>query len=264
MLPYFHFSTINLGPITIQVWGLWVSLGLVAAIVLAYKLAQKYLLSENVILDMATWAVIGAFIMARVFHVIFYEPYYYVTHPAEIIKFWNGGASSLGGFVGAFFAVWIFAKIKKFSWRELLPYFDVAAVSLWLGWGIGRIGCYMINDHPGMLTNLFFGVNYPGGARFDLGLMDSMLGFVLFIIFFVLFKKLIKIRWGLVAGLSFMSYAVVRFFLDFLRATDIPEPDARYWNLTPAQWGMIAVVIGLTFAMFWHKIKRKSSVSPEV
>jgi len=241
-----------------------VSLGLVAAIILAYKLSQKYILSEVVMLDLATWAVIGAFIMARVFHVVFYEPYYYVLHPAEIIKFWNGGASSLGGFVGALMAVWIFAKIKKFSWRELLPYFDVAAVSLWLGWGIGRIGCYMINDHPGKLTNFFLAVNYPGGARFDLGLMDSILGFGLFIIFFVLFKKLVKIRWGLAAGLSFLGYAVVRFFLDFLRASDLPGADVRYFYLTPAQWGMIAVVIGLTLALFWHKIKRKTSATYEV
>jgi len=257
MLPYFGASTINIGPVPIQVWGLWVSLGLLVSIILAYKLAQKYLLSGAVILDLATWAIIGAFIMARVFHVVFYEPLYYVQNPGDILKIWQGGASSLGGFAGAFLAVWIFAKLKHFKYEELLPYFDVGAVSLWLGWGIGRIGCYMINDHPGIRTNFFLAVNYPGGARFDLGLMESLLGFLLFVICLALFKKLIRIRWGLVAGLSFMVYAAARFCLDFLRSTDLPYSDLRYFYLTPAQWGMIAIITGLTFAFFWNKIKRK-------
>ena len=88
--------------------------------------------------------------------------------------------------------------------------------------------------------------HFPGGARHDLGLYESLLSFVIFIVMAIFFKRLIKRGPGFVSGLSLALYAVVRFFLDFLRATDLPGSDARYGHLTPAQWGMIGVVAVLT------------------
>ncbi len=237
------------------------ALGIIAGITFAYFFSKKYLLSGEVILDMAIWVLVGAFIMARVFYILFYNPVYFVENPAEIIKFWNGGASSLGGFVGAGMSLWLFAKKRKFTFKELLPYFDIGALGLWLGWGIGRIGCFLIHDHPGTLTHFILGVKFPDGVRFDLGLLESILGFILFIVFYLLFKKLIKIRFGLVAGFSVASYAIVRFFLDFLRATpDFPGGDVRYLSLTPAQWGMLAVLLALTSVFVLGKMKRTKSV----
>ena len=255
-----------------------VALGIMAAVLVANYLAKKYLLSPQVILDLAIWILISAFVFARLFHVLFYDPSYYLTNPMEILYLWHGGASSLGGFFGAAVAVFLFAKVRKFSWKELLPYFDVGALSLWLGWGIGRIGCFLIHDHPGTLSHFFLAVQYPAlpldnngmvvfnpstdavFPRHDLGLYESILGFVLFIVFALLFKKLVKKRWGLVALWSSVSYVVVRFFLDFLRATDLQQVDARYASLTPAQWGMIAIVLGLTSLFIYGKMKRQNTV----
>ena len=265
MIPFFQIENFSIGPVVFQVWGLFVALGLSVAITFAYFLCKKYLLSGEVVLDIAIWVLVGAFIMARVFHIIYYNPVYFVDNPSEIIKIWHGGASSLGGFVGAGLSLWLFAKKRKFSLKELLPYVDIGVLGLWLGWGIGRLGCFLIHDHPGTLTSFILGVNYPGGARFDLGLMESILGFILFIVFYFLFKKLIKIRWGLVSGLSIGAYAIARFFLDFLRIPmGFPGGDARYGNLTPAQWGMIAVLVGLTSVLILSKMKRVKVKNGEV
>jgi phosphatidylglycerol:prolipoprotein diacylglycerol transferase len=134
---------------------------------------------------------------------------------------------------------------------------DVAAVSLWLGWGIGRIGCFLIHDHPGTLTHFVGGVQFPGGVRHDLGLYESLVGFALFLLSMLLFKRLVRRRWGLVTLVSVTLYAIARFFLDFLRATDIASADARYASLTPAQWGMIVLVTAslsvLTASFFGKK-----------
>jgi phosphatidylglycerol:prolipoprotein diacylglycerol transferase len=260
MIPYFQANAFAIGPLTVQVWGLFVSLGILAALMLAYKISRRYFLADQVILDLGVWSIIGGLLMARVFHVIFYAPEYYLLHPSEIVYFWQGGASSLGGFVGAIFAIYIFAKIKNFTLKELWPYFDVMTICLWLGWAIGRIGCFMIHDHPGKLTDSFLAVNFPAGSRFDLGLFDSLLAWFLFIVFALLFRKLVKTRWGLVTQLSFISYAFVRFWLDFLRATDVNQADARYWLLTPAQWGMIVIFVGLTLWLTFDSIKRQKNI----
>ena len=270
MIPYFNFEIIQLGPIIIHVWGMMVALGIASGTAFAYYFCKKYLFSGEVAVDMAIWMLAGALIMARVFHVLFYDPVYFTQNPEEIIKFWRGGASSLGGFAGAALALWWFAKKRRFTLKEILPYLDISALGLWLGWGVGRLGCFFTHQHPGKIItatagprleavgNFIFGVKYAGGARFDLGLLESILGFTLFIIFYLLFPKLVRKRWGLVAGFSAASYALVRFFLDFLRATpDFPGGDVRYFALTPAQWGMLALLVALTLAFVLGKMKRK-------
>jgi len=120
------------------------------------------------------------------------------------------------------------------------------------------------------LSNFWLAVNYSGGlarwsplggARHDLGLYESILGFALFIIFAFLFKRLVKMRWGLVAILSSLGYAIVRFFLDFLRATDLPGSDIRYAELTPAQWGMLFIVAALTASLVFDKLKQQKTAT---
>ncbi len=255
MLPFFQANSFILGPLTIQVWGMLVSLGIVAGLLLSCHLAKKHFLSTNVLLDMAIWALIAGFIGGRLFFVWFYALDYFLNNHLDILKFWQGGASSLGGFFGAMIAIWIFAKKRHFSFKELLPYLDIGIVGLWLGWGIGRLGCFFIHDHPGRLSDFFLTVNFPDGARYDMGLYDSFLGFAIFIIFILLFKYLTRKKWGLVTVLSAGLYAMARFMLDFLRATDLPASDLRYFYLTPAQWGSIFVLAGiLTLLLFWNKI----------
>ncbi len=261
MISYFQINSFIIGPLTIQVWGLMVSLGIVAGLFLSRYLAKKYFLSVDVLLDLAIWALLAGMIGGRVFFVLFYSLDYFLANPLDIFKFWQGGASSLGGFFGAMGAVWLFAKRRHFSFKELLPYLDIGVVGLWLGWGIGRLGCFMIHDHPGRLSNFLLAVNFSEGARHDLGLYDSLLGFTIFIVFILLFKYLARKKWGLVTALSVGFYALVRFFLDFLRATDLAQVDYRYFYLTPAQWGMILVLFILTFLGFWANITRVNKKS---
>lgn len=265
MIPYFQYNAFLIGPVTIQVWGLMVSIGIIAAVAVMHWLAKRQFLSTELMMDMAVWAVVGGFIGGRLGHVLFYQPAYYFAHPLQIIAFWRGGASSIGGFIGAGAAIWIFCRKRKLTLEKLWPYFDIAALSLWLGWGIGRIGCFLIHDHPGTLTHFILATRYPGGARHDLGLYESILGFALFLVFGLSYQYLTKRRSGLAAQLSWLCYAVVRFFLDFLRASDLPVSDARYLWFTPAQWGMIALAGALTFSlvkgrMTGKKINRRSDI----
>jgi len=98
MIPYFQLTHFNLGPVVIQVWGLCVAIGIMAAVLYMRYLANKQVLSVEVIVDMAIWILISAFIWARVFYVAFYNLAFYLANPASVFKFWEGGMSSLGGF----------------------------------------------------------------------------------------------------------------------------------------------------------------------
>lgn len=270
MIPFFQIASVTVGPITLYVWGFMVALGLLSATAVFRFLTKRYVLSPVIATDMSLWALLGGFVGARLSHVLLYEPVFYYTHPGEIIKIWHGGLSSFGGFVGAVAAVRIFMALRRITWREFLPYADLATTSLWLGWGIGRIGCFLIHDHPGTLTSFIGGVAYPSFVnasgvwvqhpiRHDLGLYESLLGFALFIVAWFLLPRLIRKRLGLTAAITWLMYAAARFLLDFLRATDLPNSDLRYWQLTPAQWGMIGVMVILTGSLLYATLKPKTN-----
>ena len=57
------------------------------------------------------------------------------------------------------------------------------------------------------------------------------------------------------------AYAPVRFFLDFLRATDVALPDRRYFGLTPAQYGSIAATLAAIGIALWAKKHRKEAAT---
>ncbi|MEK7614796.1 MAG: prolipoprotein diacylglyceryl transferase [Patescibacteria group bacterium] len=247
MIPYFQFTVFHLGPLPIQVWGLMVALGILAATWVAAKLARRRGQNPEVIWDLCFWAILGAFLFARLFQ-FFYHPQLYLQDPFELFRVWHGGFSMVGGLFGAALFGLTFLHKKKV---DVFAYADTALFGLPLGIGIGRIGCFLIHDHPGTLTHFILGVNYPGGARHDHGLYLSINGFILFFLFLWLARK--NARTGTYVVAYLLWDGVTRFALDFFRATDLSSSDVRYFSLTPAQYfSVLMVILGV-----WIFIRKK-------
>ncbi|MBU0645916.1 prolipoprotein diacylglyceryl transferase [Patescibacteria group bacterium] len=243
MIPYFTATTFHLGPIPIQVWGTLVALGILAGTFASAWLAKQRKQDAGLIWDLATWVILGAFVMARVFHVWLYNFDYYAADPTKIFVIWEGGWSIIGGFLGAVLAGAWYLKKRQVNFGE---YADTTIFGLPLGLFIGRIGCFLIHDHPGKITNFFLGVQYPDGIiRHDHGLYLSLSGLGLFAAYLIMWK--LKIEKGLLLPVFLLWYGAVRFVLDFYRATDGLIVDARYWGLTPAQFAsLFMIVLGIT------------------
>lgn len=237
MIPYIAIENISLGPFTIHVWGLMVALGILIGTWAATILARKRGLNPKIIWDAVPLVMVGAFVGARLFHVLLYEPAYFFSHPTEIIAVWNGGLSISGGLVGAaIVGIW-FLKRRGVPLQD---YADVMAFGLPLGSFVGRIGCFLTHLHPGTPTNFFLGVLYPDGVvRHDLGLYLSLDGLALFHVFLLMSRKRLPTGSFIVGYL--LWYGISRFFLDFLRATDGAIVDVRYYGLTPAQYTSIVL-----------------------
>ncbi len=253
MIPYFELTHISLGPINLQAWGLFVSAGILLGAATAARMARKRGQDAQMVWDTATWAIIGAFVFARLTHVLAYEPEFFLAHPLDILKVWQGGFSVAGGFVGAALFGLFFLRKKGV---DPLAYADTMIFGLPVGLFIGRIGCFLIHDHPGTATDFFLGVQYPDGVvRHDHGLYLSLNGLLLFLVFLLFPKK--SPPFYLI--LFLIWYGLVRFFLDFLRATDGVIVDTRYWFLTPAQYVslvMVASGVGLCILHLCQKKRR--------
>lgn len=240
MIPYFEWKTIALGPLTIQVWGMWVALGMLLALYIIDKRAKRLKLNAAVLLDMSVWMIVSGIIFSRIFEVVFYEPTFYFGNPVEIIKIWNGGLSSFGGFLGAALAFFIFVKKRRLDTVNLYKIADLLSFAALFGWMVGRIGCFMIHDHWGAHSSCPLAMQTPGGPRLDMAFLE-ILGLIPLAILFYWNRKKEK-REGWFTGVAFMYYGVVRFALDFFRATDIAGSDARYLGLTPGHYSAILLV----------------------
>lgn len=249
MIPYFEWKTIALGPVTLQVWGLMVALGFATGALAAQWMAKRRGDDPSVILDLTAWMVLAGMIGGRLGHVFFYEFPFYAAYPKEIFAFWHGGFSMFGGLIACVaVGLWLLRKKGVNVWR----YADTAAFGLPFGIMIGRIGCFLIHDHPGTATDFALGVQYPDGVvRHDHGLYEVINGALMALTFLLIAKLHRKHPPGLFLSIFALWYGAFRFVTDFWRAID-----TRYFGLTPGQYfGLILAAGG--GALLWITIRRK-------
>lgn len=253
MIPWFQYTIWQIGPVPIQVWGFFVALGMVVSFLILAKRAPLYGFKKEPILDTAILMIVFGIIFARVFHVVFYELGFYVDNPLDVLKIWHGGLSSFGGFFGAALGFLYALKKKKISREKILKAIDLFGFAALFGWIVGRFGCVMIHDHMGRPCDCFLAIDSPDGPRLEMAILEIIGLLPLAIVFFVARKKKKPDGWFI--SILFIYYGILRFILDFFRATDIPMADARYLGLTPAQYFAI-LLVGMGGWLFF-KMKRE-------
>ena len=243
MVPYFTIPSIPIGDMRLDAWTILVVLGLFAAIEFNRARAIRIGLSVKVTVDGGVVAILSGFVGAHIVHMLAYNFPTFAENPATILP-WYGGFSSIGGFFGAAIGIPLFLKLKKVpAWA----YADNMCIGFILGWFCGRVGCFTAHDHKGALSEFFLAVDFPSGARHDLGLYEAIFTFCLLCLFMFLDRRRDWFH-GFFTGLVMVLYAPVRFGLDFLRASDLEasfdrRSDVRLLGLTPAQYGTIGLLL---------------------
>ena len=128
-------------------------------------------------------------------------------------------------------------------------------------WAIARVGCAVVHDHPGVRSNAWFAVAWPDGPRLDMGLLDCVLLLAVTAVLYLLARR----KWhpGFLMGVLALGYSVPRFFLDFLRAKDLPFVDGRLLGLTPAQWiTPVLALVGLRLILRGVQVPVRSAPQP--
>lgn len=231
MIPWFQLEQIHLGPLTIQVWGLLVSLGFAVGVFVLWKEAKRKGVDTNVILDLFILILAGAIIGGR----LFYVAEHFKEYAGDLLKIFlisEGGMSFFGGFLAALAAGVIFVRRKKLPVWKIA---DTVAPAMAAGYAVGRLGCLMIHDHLGKITTFFLGIKTPEGAiRHEPIIYEIVFnGIALFAVLWFL-RKRIK-QDGALSIIFLVWFLSVRFITDFFRSADLPESDIRYYGLTLAQ-----------------------------
>lgn len=99
---------IQLGPISIRWYAIFIVSGLLLAVYLAMKEAPRRKIIPDDILDFILIAFPLAIIGARVYYVIFDWSYYANQPLSEIIAIWNGGLAIYGGLITGAIVLFVF------------------------------------------------------------------------------------------------------------------------------------------------------------
>lgn len=221
--------------------------------------------------ELLTWIVVGVVIGGRLGFVLFYEADYYLAHPAEIVRVWQGGMSFHGGFLGVVLAAWVFARRNAIPPLRLA---DALAVATPVGLGLGRVANFINAELWGRPTDLPWGVVFPGEAaqacatatmacaRHPSQLYEAALEGVLLLIALVwLVRRGGLGRPGLALGVFLAGYGLARFVVEFFRQADARfiTPDnplghvlgGPVWGVTMGQLlSLPMVVVGAGFILW--------------
>ena len=147
----------DIGPLTLRWYGLLFMSGFVVG---TYVLTHIYR-AENVSprwVDVITiYMLVGTIVGARLGHCLFYDPQYYLAHPLQILKIWEGGLASHGATIGILFACWLFARNNKFDYLWVL---DRIVIVVGIGGALIRTGNLMNSEIVGQPTTVPWGVTF--------------------------------------------------------------------------------------------------------
>lgn len=143
----------HVGPISISPFGVL----LVVAFFSAYwqlrrNLEQGGLSDDEDASAILLAAGLGGIAGGKIYYAALYHDWALLIDRAGIV--WYGGF-----FGGALAALWVFRRRKL----PIAATLDAAAPALALGYGLGRIGCFLVGDDYGVPTDLPWGVAFPVG-----------------------------------------------------------------------------------------------------
>ena len=139
---------LELGPIQIYWYSIFIFLGLLTASILIFKEARKRNIDEDFLINLIINTIIIGLIGARVYYVLFNIPYY-ASNPIEILAVWNGGLAIHGGIFAALAFILIYCKKKNINSLQLL---DIIVVGLIIAQAIGRWGNFFNSEAYGQVT----------------------------------------------------------------------------------------------------------------
>jgi phosphatidylglycerol:prolipoprotein diacylglycerol transferase len=226
MFPAFDPVLVRFGPFAIR----WYALAYIAGLVLGWRLLRRLVQAPPAVAtpvqadDFLTWATLGVVLGGRVGYVLFYQPSFYLQHPAAALAVWQGGMSFHGGMLGVAVAIVWFCRHERIS---ILGFADRIAVCAPIGLGLGRIANFINGELWGRPApeSLPWAMIFPNGGplpRHPSQIYEALLeGLVLFIAMYSLFRyESLRVRLGFLTGAFLAGYAVARIICEFFRQPD--------------------------------------------
>ncbi len=247
----------SIGPLTIHTYGLFVALGFTVGLLVMIRLGRTEGIGSQQIMDVGfiiiLWAVIGSRLTYALINFS-----YYITHPIDIFKVWQGGLVFSGGLIGVVLGMSWYIRRHHLS---ILKIGDLCGPAASIGESIGRIGCFMAGCCYGQPTDVKWGIvfTHPQSlAPLNIGLhptqiYHSLSDLIIFVVLMVLHAR--KKYEGQVFLWFLILHSVARLFIERFRGDDrgmIPGTD-----MSATQLVTILILIGSVAMLFILKSRKE-------
>jgi len=253
--PQFDPIAIQIGPLAIHWYGLMYLLGFVLFLLLGrWRIARGMYpgWKKEEVDDLLFYGVLGVILGGRLGYVFFYKPDFYLSHPLDIIKVWQGGMAFHGGFLGVMAAIWYFARKTG---RRFFQMGDFLAPLVPLGLAAGRMGNFINGELWGRVTapdapwGMIFPQAHDNMPRHASQLYQFALeGIALFVILWIYSSKPRKV--GQTSAVFLLGYGAFRFMAEFARE---PDDFLGYLalNFSMGQWLSIPMILIGAHLLWW-------------
>ena len=249
----FDLGTLHLGPIHLPIevhsYGLMMALAFLTCMYMGQLEFKRKGLEPRLASTIILWGALGGIIGAKLYSSLqdgslsFRE------------LFSNSGLVWYGGLIGGLAAaIWVIHR----SPSPLLPTLDALAPLLLLGYGIGRIGCFLAGDGDyGPKSDLPWAMSFPKGTVainvrvHPTPLYEFALSLVGFALLWSIRKKKEEIA-GWLVGAGLVAAGIERFIAEFWRRSE-----SVIAGLTTAQ--LISIALAIVGSWIIYGIARRSS-----
>jgi prolipoprotein diacylglyceryl transferase len=234
---------VRLGPLAVRWYGLFFVAAFFAGYLIMLWIYRREGRDVESLDTGLMYMLAGTILGARLGHVLFYEPGYYLTDPIQILKVWEGGLASHGAAVGILVALSLY--VRRSPGLTYLWLLDRVAIVTALGGCFIRIGNFFNSEIVGTPTSGAWGVVFArvdALPRHPVQLYEALAYLLSFAILLVAYVRHAKDRRnGLLLGLFFVLVFSARFALEFVKT-----PQAAYeegFALTVGQFLSIPFVL---------------------
>jgi prolipoprotein diacylglyceryl transferase len=253
-------SYIELGPLRIHFYALFILTGIILALLLTDSRLKARGVEAGVALDVSFWAIPFGILGGRFFHVITH-PNDYFYQGADLLapfRIWEGGLAIYGALL--FGAVGAYIGSRK-AGIKLTSYLDAVAPGILLAQAIGRWGNYFNNELFGLPTDLPWGLEISSSNRaYPAGLPEGVLFHPTFlyesiwslvgVAILLAADKRFNLRWGRMIGLYFIYYSVGRIWVEAIRI----DPSEIILGLRINIWSaIVGIVVGLAVMVISYR-----------
>ena len=268
-IPSPEISYIDLGPVRVHFYALFILTGIVIATALADSKLHKRGAERGSMLDIALWAVPFGILGGRFFHVITHpDDYFYEgADLLATLRIWEGGLAIYGaisiGAIGAYIGA------RQLGIR-FLTVADAVAPGILIAQGIGRLGNYFNEELFGLPTELPWGLQIAStNPAYPNGLPDGLLFHPTFLYemiwnltgaaLILLLAARLNLQWGKVFALYLIAYSTGRIWIESIRI----DPSEIILGLRVNIW---SALIGLTLGIliFLVQSRRHPGLEPSI
>ena len=151
--PQFDPVAFAIGPLSVRWYGLMYLTGFAFFYLLGRIRAKedwRGISGKDALEDLLFYGILGVVLGGRIGYCLFYQPGYYLSHPAEILAVWEGGMSVHGGMIGCLLAMLYFKHVHGVGFLRTADFaMPLAPVGLFFG----RIGNFINGELWGRVTS---------------------------------------------------------------------------------------------------------------